>query len=320
MKKEQPLKLLSPAPPPKMKGERNMGEAARVYNFASGKGSGNAEQHNLIKLFLDAKRIEGCSPKTLTNYGDRLEFIITTFLRKSADEVTTEDLRRYFGFRQDKISPVSMNNERRVLLSFFSWLENEEWIAKSPMRRIGVFKEPTRIKHVITDEQMLKLLDYCRDKPRELALIELLASTGMRVGELVKLNRSDIDFQNRECIVFGKGRKERRVFFDAATKTHLQNYLNSRRDDDPALFVSYCSRRLQAGGIEVLLRNIGNVVGVPKVHPHKFRRTLATKAIAKGMPLEQVQHMLGHKCIQVTTMYAMVDADNVKIAHQRYLS
>jgi len=152
-------------------------------------------------------------------------------------------------------------------------------------------------------------------------LIDILASTGMRVGELVLLNRDDVNFEERECVVFGKGSKERIVYFDARAKIHLQNYLNARNDDNPALFVSLKApyNRLKIGGVEVRLRELGKKLNLPKVHPHKFRRTLATMAIDKGMPVEQLQRLLGHQRIDTTLQYAMVKQSNVKIAHRKYI-
>ena len=163
--------------------------------------------------------------------------------------------------------------------------------------------------------------DNC-DSVRDLAIIDMLASTGMRVGELVHLNIEDIDFENRECIVLGKGSKERPVYFDARTKIHLRNYLESRNDDNPALFVSMLKpyNRLNISGVEIRLRELGRKLDITKVHPHKFRRTLATKAIDKGMPIEQVQKLLGHSKIDTTMQYAMVDQENVKLSHRKYIS
>jgi site-specific recombinase XerD len=176
------------------------------------------------------------------------------------------------------------------------------------------------VKETYSDEALEEMRDHSGNS-RDLALIDLLASTGMRVGELVKLDRNDIDFQNRECIVTGKGDKQRKVYFDARTKIHLQKYLDSRSDDNPALFVSMLApyERLQISGVEIRLRKLGRELNIPKVHPHKFRRTLATMAIDKGMPIEQVQHLLGHQSLDTTLQYAMVNQNNVKLSHRKYL-
>lgn len=207
-----------------------------------------------------------------------------------------------------------------VFFQVFSWLEEEDYILKSPVRRIHKVRTGSNIKETYSDEVMELMRDNCSEL-RDLAIIDMLASTGVRVGEMVLLNRTDVDFNERECIVFGKGNKARVVYFDARTKIHLQNYLKSRSDNNLALFVSLKAphNRLQIGGVEARLRRLGKLLGIHKVHPHKFRRTLATMAIDKGMPIEQLQQLLGHKKIDTTLQYAMVKQSNVKISHQRYI-
>ena len=278
-------------------------------------------EQNYMELFLAAKRIEGCSEKSLKYYKTTIEMMIAT-VGKSVKHIETDDIRRYLTKYQEKkkSSKVTIDNIRRILSSFFSWLEDEDYILKSPVRRIHKVKTGTNIKETYSDEALELMRDNCTE-PRDLAMIDMLASTGMRVGEMVLLNRNDIDFNERECIVFGKGNKERVVYFDARTKIHLQNYLNSRTDDNPALFVSLKTphERLKIGGIETRLREFGKQLGLHKVHPHKFRRTLATMAIDKGMPIEQLQQLLGHRKIDTTLQYAMVKQSNVKIAHRKYI-
>lgn len=278
-------------------------------------------EQNYMELFLAAKRIEGCSEKSLKYYKTTIEMMIAT-VGKSVKHIKTDDIRRYLTKYQEKkkSSKVTIDNIRRILSSFFSWLEDEDYILKSPVRRIHKVKIGTNIKETYSDEALELMRDNCTE-PRDLAMIDMLASTGMRVGEMVLLNINDIDFNERECIVFGKGNKERVVYFDARTKIHLQNYLNSRTDDNPALFVSLKAphERLKIGGIETRLREFGKQLGLHKVHPHKFRRTLATMAIDKGMPIEQLQQLLGHRKIDTTLQYAMVKQSNVKIAHRKYI-
>lgn len=275
----------------------------------------------LIDAFVAAKRIEGCSEKTLKYYRITIETMVAS-IDKGIRHIQTEDLRSYLTDYQSKnqSSRVTIDNIRRILSSFFSWLEDEDYILKSPVRRIHKVKTATNIKETYTDEDLEKMRDNCTEL-RDLAMIDMLASTGMRVGEMVLLNRNDIDFNERECIVFGKGSKERVVYFDARTKIHLQNYLRSRKDDNPALFVSLKSpyERLKIGGVEVRLREFGMQLGLQRVYPHKFRRTLATTAIDKGMPIEQLQQLLGHRKIDTTLQYAMVKQSNVKIAHRKYI-
>ena len=280
----------------------------------------NLEQ-DLVELFLSAKRIEGCSEKTLKYYNATIQVMLTC-VGKGVRHIVTDDVRSYLTEYQEKnqSSKVTIDNIRRILSSFFSWLEDEDYILKSPVRRIHKVKTGTNIKETYTDEALELMRDSCTEL-RDLAIIDMLASTGMRVGEMVLLNRADINFNERECVVFGKGDKERIVYFDARTKIHLQNYLNSRRDENPALFVSLQKphKRLQISGIEVRLREYGKRLGLSKVHPHKFRRTLATMAIDKGMPIEQLQQLLGHRRIDTTLQYAMVKQSNVKIAHRKYI-
>ena len=247
---------------------------------------------------------------------------MTSKIGKGITHITTNDLRLYLTDYQTekRSSKVTIDNIRRILSSFFSWLEDEDYILKSPVRRIHKVKTATTIKETYTDEVLETMRDNC-DTLRDLALIDMLASTGMRVGELVLLNRDDINFEERECVVFGKGSKERMVYFDARTKIHLQNYLSERTDSNHALFVSLKApfERLQIGGVESRLRELGKRLSLPRVHPHKFRRTLATMAIDKGMPVEQLQRLLGHQRIDTTLQYAMVKQSNVKIAHRKYI-
>lgn len=274
-----------------------------------------------VACFINAKRIEGCSEKTLSYYRQTIVSMLSG-IDKEPQEIVTEDLRKYLTEYQAsrKSSKVTIDNIRRILSSYFSWLEDEDYIVKSPVRRIHKVKTAKVIKETYTDEALEIMRDNCCNV-RDLAMIDLLASSGMRVGEMVALNCDDINFNERECVVFGKGSKERIVYFDARTKIHLQNYLESRTDTCSALFVSLTAPydRLQIGGIERRLRELGKRLNLPRVHPHKFRRTLATSAIDKGMPIEQVQQLLGHQKIDTTMHYAMVKQQNVKLAHRKYI-
>ena len=277
---------------------------------------------NYLAMFLNAKKIEGCSERTLSYYKTTVEKLldgITDPIRK----VTTDDVREYLANYQglNDCSKTTIDNIRRNISSFFTWLEEEDYIIKSPMRRIHKIKTTKTVKEVISDEEIEKMRDKCKNL-RDLAIIDLLYSTGIRIGELVRLNVDDIDFEERECIVFGKGDKERRVYFDAKTKIHLMGYINSRSDTNPALFVTLDAPydRLQISGVEIRLRRLGRELGINKVHPHKFRRTMATRAIDKGMPIEQVQKLLGHSQIDTTMHYAIVNQTNVKVAHRKFIA
>lgn len=283
--------------------------------------SHEADCIDTVSAFIAAKRIEGCSERTLAYYSNTIEAMTRT-IAKPVQQITTDDIRQYLTTYQlrRKSSKVTIDNIRRILATFYSWLEDEDYILKSPVRRIHKVKTAKIIKDTYTDEDLERMRDNC-DSLRDLVIIDLLASSGMRVGELVALNCDDIDFNERECVVYGKGSKERLVYFDARTKIHLQNYLNSRTDNNPALFVSLRAphNRLQIGGIEVRLRQLGRKLAISEVYPHKFRRTLATAAIDKGMPIEQVQQLLGHQKIDTTMHYAMVKQQNVKLAHRKYI-
>lgn len=274
-----------------------------------------------LELFITAKKIEGCSVRT-TNYYEMILKRLINHIKYNVKKISTDDLRNYLSDYQQNsnASKVSIDNIRRILSSFFNWLESENYILKSPMRRIHKIKTVKVVKETYSSEVMQIIRDNCIHE-RDIAIIDLLASTGMRVGELVLLNRFDIDFNNKECIVFGKGDKERRVYFDSTTKIHLIRYLNSRKDKNDALFVSKLKpyNRLQISGVEIVLRKLGRKIGIARVHPHKFRRTLATNAIDKGMPVEQVQKLLGHTKIDTTMQYAMVDQNNVKNSYRKYL-
>lgn len=280
-----------------------------------------AENVHYLEIFLSAKRVEGCSEKTLGYYHSTIEKMFIT-VAKWVKDITTDDLRTYLSDYQCEhhSSKVTIDNIRRILSSFFSWLEDEDYILKSPVRRIHKVKTTKVIKETLTDENLEVLRDTC-DNLRNLVIVEMLASTGVRVGELVLLNRDDIDFNERSCIVLGKGNSEREVYFDARTKLHLMQYLEQREDDNQALFVAKKAphNRLTINGIEKLIRKLGKQADISKVHPHKFRRTLATMAIDKGMPIEQVQKLLGHVRIDTTMHYAMVSQNNVKTAHRKYI-
>lgn len=277
---------------------------------------------NFLKMFLDAKRIEGCSERTLNYYRTTVEHLISQ-IETGVRKISTEEIREYLSNYQKRnsCSNVTIDNIRRNISSFFSWLEEEDYILKSPMKRINKIKTKTVVKNIISDEGIEKLRDNCKEK-RDLAIIDLLYSTGIRVGELVNLNIEDIDLEGRECIVYGKGDKERRVYFDAKAKVHLKEYIDARTDNNEALFVTLDEphNRLKISGVEIRLRKLGRMLDLDRIHPHKFRRSMATRAIDKGMPIEQVQKILGHSQIDTTMQYAMVNQSNVKTSHQKYMA
>ena len=272
-------------------------------------------------IFVSAKRVEGCSERTLNYYKTTIDNMLNS-VDKKVNNIETDDLRKYLADYQlnNQCSKVTIDNVRRILSSFFAWLEDEDYIIKSPTRRIHKIKTMKTVKETYSDEELEEMRDSC-DEIRDLALIDFLSSTGVRVGELVNLNIKDIDFENRSCVVLGKGSKQREVYFDARTKIHLQNYLSTRIDNNQALFVSLLHpfNRLKISGVEIRLRELGNKININRVHPHKFRRTMATKAIDKGMPIEQVQVLLGHRKIDTTLQYAMVNQNNVRNSHKKFI-
>ena len=300
--------------------ERTLNECFKTFDIVS-KGEYEQRELDYISLFISAKRIEGRSEKTLVYYKNTIDKMLEN-VDKKVSQITTDDLREYLSWyqKQHLSGKVTIDNIRRILSSFFGWLEDEDYIVKSPVRRIHKIKTGKVIKDIYSDEDLEEMRDNCMEI-RDTAIIDVLASTGMRIGEMVLLNRDDINFGERECVVLGKGDKERIVYFDARAKIHLKQYLDNRRDDDEALFVSLKApfKRMTVGGIESRLRELGNRMGIQKVHPHKFRRTLATMAIDKGMPIEQLQHLLGHQRIDTTLQYAMVKQSNVKSSHRKYI-
>lgn len=299
-----------------------------LLNFSGISISAQEESNSLptetdyIQLYLAAKKIEGCSEKTLLYYEGTIRKM-TEKINKHICDISTDDLRIYLAQYQEQhhVGKVTIDNIRRILSGFFSWLEDEDYLLKSPARRIRKIKTAQVIKETFSDEHLELLKNTCTNI-RDLALLEFLMSTGVRVGEVVRLNRQDIDFSERSCIVFGKGDKEREIYFDARTKLHLEKYLALRKDTNEALFVSRNApyQRLSISGIEKIMCRLGRQAQIKKVHPHKFRRTLATMAIDKGMPIEQVQRLLGHVRIDTTMHYAMVNQTNVKNAHRKFIS
>lgn len=280
------------------------------------------DNNEYLEMFLAAKHIEGCSDRTIAYYKTTIVHMLES-ITLPLRQITTDKLRKYLTDyqRRNNCSKVTIDNIRRNLSSFFSWLEEEDHIIKSPIRRIHKVKTGTTVKEVISDESIEIIRDGCQSI-RDLAMIDLLYSTGMRVGELVNLDIADIDFEERECVVYGKGNKERRVYFDARTKLHIQEYLKIRSDKNAALFVSLNApyERLKVSGVEIRLRTLGRKLKLERIHPHKFRRTMATRAIDKGMPIEQVQRLLGHQQIDTTMQYAMVNQSNVKNSHRKFIS
>ena len=289
----------------------------------------NSDSQIISKFFI-AKAVEGLCQSSLDYYRVILRAFILQ-VGKHIKEIVTDDVRIYLAYKKiNKCSDNTLNNIRRTLSSFFTWCTEEGIIDKNPMLRIKGVRQVKKLKKPLSEDDMEKLRSLAKTK-RNKAIIEFLFSTGCRVSEMVNVNRNDVDWQNAQIDVLGKGRKYRTVYLSARCKIALQEYLSSRTDDLDALFLSdyegMCQQlkdmnkptRISKGAVEIMLRNLGKRAGISNVHPHRFRRTAATTALKRGMPIEQVQRMLGHESIQTTTIYAQSTNDEVKLAHEKFI-
>lgn len=280
-------------------------------------------QISLLKEFLLAKKLEGCSINTIKSYHDTIKNMIdwVCIIGKDIRDLTPKDIRGYLSIYQEKrnVSLHTLNNMRLIISSFYGFLENENYIIKNPVRQIRTIRYDEIIRNPFTDEELEEIRRGCKNI-RDLAIVDLLYSSGIRIGECVSLNIKDMNFSEREFVVYGKGGKERICYFNARTKIEIIDYLQTRTDRESALFVSRKAphERLKKGGIEHMLKDIERRTGIPDIHPHKFRRTLATNLLDKGMSLEQVQMILGHKKIETTLIYANINQNMTKINHQRF--
>ena len=282
----------------------------------------NCSNDSLIKLFLDAKNLEGCSQKTCAFYKKIMSYL-TREVTTSFYMVKTRELRDFLTSYQNRTgcSNCTLDNMRKVYSSFFTWLEEENYIIKSPMKAIHIIKGPKHIKDTFSPDEIENLMDSCHCD-RDLAIMNLLLATGMRIGELVRIDRYDVDFDRREIKVLGKGSKERLVYFDYKTKLILKKYLRSRSDKEDPLFVCLRGkgRRISINGIESRLRKMGRKNGVSRIYPHKFRRTMATKGIAKGMTIENMKTLLGHNQLETTMTYVVINQNNVKNSYDTIIA
>lgn len=276
----------------------------------------------LLQRFLSTKLIEGKSKKTVSRYRLILKIMIDYF-GKSVKEINTDDLRYYLArYQQDRyVCNNTLDGMRRIFSSFFTWLNDEGYIIRNPTRMLKKIKVERIIRKPLSDEEREKLRCACKEE-RDLSIIEFLYSTGVRVSEMIGLNRDNIRFLERETVVLGKGSKERMVYLNASACLHLKRYLDTRNDKNPALFVSMNSphKRLTVSGIEAILKELGKRAGIKKVHPHRYRRTAATNALNRGMPLQEVSMMLGHSKVETTMIYCAVEQESVKFNHKKYLS
>lgn len=275
-----------------------------------------------LGAFLVRKRVEGRSEKTIKLYRLHL-WRMLQYINKPVKEITEADLFLYISSYQKcrHVSNAYLDNIRLVFSSFFGWLNNKGYISKNPAAGLDPIKGEKRIKKPLSDTELEKLRRKCRIE-RDLALLEFLYSTGVRVSELTALNRQDIDFNHMDVIVYGKGAKERETYLTAASCMHLKEYLDSRTDANEALFVSLKApyKRLTVSGVEEILRRLGRQTGIDKVHPHRFRRTMATNILNKGMPIEEVKEILGHVKLDTTLIYCQVSRENVRHSHRKFMS
>lgn len=280
-----------------------------------------SSDYETVRSWLETKSLEGRSARTCECYRQTVDRF-GDYLGRDPWDATTQECRAFLAFLQPNNSNVSINNNRRNMNSYFAFLEDEDIIDKSPMRKIHHVKEEKRVKKPFSDEE-LERLNESASTPKEKAVIAFLSTTACRVGELVGVRIEDVNMQEREVKVFGKGGKERVTFFDAKTKLAIENYLDTRNDDCPFLFVNdsgSVKHGCTTGSIERIVAKVGKRANVENAHPHRFRRTVATRAIDRGMPIEQVKELLGHSQIQTTMIYASVSKENVKASHRKYVS
>ncbi len=274
------------------------------------------------RRFLQAMVVAGSSPGTIKQYRMHIRMLFED-VRKPIFEITDDDLMLHLARQkyQRKLSNRYLNLKRIVFRSFFGWLRRKKYILENPAELLDQIKYDETLKKPYSDEEREKIRCSCQ-RERDLALVDVLYSTAARVSEVAALDRSDIDFVENGCIVHGKGGKERPVYLNASAAYHLQMYLHSRTDGNPALFVSSCRpyERLSRSGIEAILRRLGNHAGVDNVHPHRYRRTALTNAANRGMPLQDVQSLAGHASPNTTMIYCTVDRSKVKAEHRMYLA
>lgn len=274
-----------------------------------------------LRMFFVSKNVQGCTKRTLVYYRNTLKQFFDFLGQKPIEQITTNDIRYWFAVKKERDGNkvTEINNKRRVLSSFFGWCYREEYLKKNPIAKIEKIRVEKRVKKPFKDMEIEKLRDGAKDDIRLTAILEVLLSTGCRISEVSGMNRDDLEVD--EIVVYGKGKKERTVYLNAKARIALERYLNTRDDSNPAMFVSYQEphSRLLVSGMGHDIRMLGRRCGVKDVHPHRFRRTSATFALNRGMPIEQVQLMLGHESIETTTLYAISAQEAVKANHKKYV-
>ena len=280
--------------------------------------AGQKDFEDMLKLFIDTKRIEGRSEKTLERY----QYILRHFRQQDGTpirEVTVYNIRQFLAYEKGRgIADSTLRGYRDIFNSFFGWIHREGLIQNNPCANLNPIKCKKEVRLPYSDVDLEKLKESCITQ-RDKAIVYFLLATGCRISEMCGLNRDDIDFRNLECTVLGKGNKERTVYLDPVSAMQLQNYLKARTDDKEALFIGKGTDRLQPGGVRKRLNEIAEAAGVQHVHPHRFRRTLATNLINHGMAIQEVANVLGHEKIDTTMTYVYINKENVKNSYRKYV-
>jgi site-specific recombinase XerD len=276
---------------------------------------------DLLECYLDALKVEGRSPKTLERYAYVIRKMMQA-MKVPTRQITVYHIRSYLSAEQKRgIQEGTLDGIRQVLSAYFGWLRREGLIERDPMGNVGAIKRPKKQKEIYTPVEIEKLNEKSVDfrfSLRNRAIVEFLRATGCRISEVTGLNREKVNFQTLEVVVLGKGNKERKVYLDDVTGMILKKYLDSREDENPALFVGQDGERLSAGGIRFMLKSLAKKAGVEHCHPHKFRRTLATNLNRRGMPIQEVAHILGHEKLDTTMKYVMLNDDDLKNSYRKH--
>lgn len=273
-----------------------------------------------VMLYLQCRKLAGLADSTLQNYYLTLRKL-ASFLNKPVATINTNDLRMFLFTATEGLKASTKNSTTSYIKSFFKWLTDEEFIPKDPSRRLEQAKLPIRLRHSLTVVELEKLRMACKD-PRDRALLEFIFATGCRVSEIVDTNIDHLNFTDNTLHVIGKGDKERIVCFNDKTSLYIQNYIKTRRDNDPALFVSlrFPHSRLGRRGIEVIISKVAIRAGFDKsVFPHLLRHTMATLGLQAGLKLTTIQHLLGHTDPATTQIYAETAIDNVKQEYKQHM-
>ena len=275
-----------------------------------------------LRTYLETIRQNGKSEGTIDQYRLHIGRMLA-YIGKDVQQIEDDDLIDYL-HRYKQIRQVSgryLNNMRLVFNSFFRWLQRRKVILRNPVDGLEPIKYRQTVKKPLSPEELEKV-GCAREQERDLAIVEFLYSSAVRVSELTRLNREDIRWKSDDVMVLGKGNKEREVYLNARAHLHLRQYLDSRTDNNPALFVTARAphERLTRAGVEYIITELGRAAGVENVHPHRFRRTAATDLLRMGMPIEQVQELLGHVKIETTRIYCTVTREQVRASHRRYMS